>query len=83
MIDEMLMSDRREAAPFEITCLDLVPIRVHTAMIMRSAGTLAEAERELIEILDSQPNVGAQQQLVLTHNDMGIAPFCPDTRLIR
>jgi tetratricopeptide (TPR) repeat protein len=79
-IDEMLMSDRRDAALFEITCLldirpDLVPIRVHKAMIMRSAGNLAEAERELIEILDSQPNVEAQRQLALTYNDMGIGTF--------
>jgi tetratricopeptide (TPR) repeat protein len=80
MVDEMLMSDKREAALLEINSLleirpDLVPIRVHKAMIMRSAGNLAEAERELIDILDAQPNVEAQRQLALTYNDMGIGVF--------
>lgn len=79
-IDEMLMNDRREAALLEINSLleirpDLVPIRVHKAMIMRSAGNLAEAERELIDILDHTPNVEAQRQLALTYNDMGIGTF--------
>lgn len=79
-IDEMLMNDKREAALAEINSLleirpDLVPIRVHKAMIMRSAGNLAEAERELIEILDQTPNVEAQRQLALTYNDMGIGTF--------
>lgn len=79
-IDEMLMSDRREAALVEINTLleirpDLIPIRVHKAMIMRSAGNLAEAERELIDILDTTPNVEAQRQLALTYNDMGIGTF--------
>lgn len=79
-IDEMLMSDRREAALVEINSLleirpDLIPMRVHKAMIMRSAGNLAEAERELIAILDQTPNVEAQRQLALTYNDMGIGTF--------
>ncbi|OHS96518.1 TPR Domain containing protein [Tritrichomonas foetus] len=79
-IDEMLMNDRREAALLEINSLleirpDLVPIRVHKAMIMRSAGNLAEAERELIDILEHNPNVEAQRQLALTYNDMGIGTF--------
>lgn len=80
MIDEMLMNDRREAALTEINSLleirpDLVPMRVHKAMIMRSVGNLAEAERELINILDITPNHEAQRQLALTYNDMGIDTF--------
>ena len=79
-IDELLMNDKREAALAEINGLleirpDLTPIRVHKAMIMRSAGNLAEAERELIEILDKAPNIEAQRQLALTYNDMGIGTF--------
>ena len=79
-IDEMLMNDKREAALVEINSLleirpDLIPMRVHKAMIMRSAGNLAEAERELIAILDQTPNVEAQRQLALTYNDMGIGTF--------
>lgn len=79
-IDEMLMNDRREAALVEINSLleirpDLIPIRVHKAMIMRSAGNLGEAERELIDILEHIPNVEAQRQLALTYNDMGIGTF--------
>jgi len=79
-IDELLMNDRREAALLEINSLleirpDLVPMRVHKAMIMRSAGSLAEAERELIDILEQVPNVEAQRQLALTYNDMGIGTY--------
>ena len=79
-IDEMLMNDKREMALQEINSLleirpDLVPIRVHKAMIMRSVGNLAEAERELIDILEHNPNVEAQRQLALTYNDMGIGTF--------
>jgi tetratricopeptide (TPR) repeat protein len=79
-IDEMLVTDRRDEALVEIKSLleirpDLVPIRVHKAMIVRSAGNLAEAERELLDILEEQPNLEAQRQLALTYNDMGIATF--------
>jgi tetratricopeptide (TPR) repeat protein len=79
-IDELLMNDRRDDALFEINALleirpDLVPMRVHKAMIMRSAGSLSEAERELIEVLELQPNLEAQRQLALTYNDMGIATY--------
>ena len=79
-IDELLMNDRREEALTEINSLleirpDLVPMRVHKAMIMRSAGNLAEAERELIDILEQVPNIEAQRQLALTYNDMGIGTY--------
>jgi tetratricopeptide (TPR) repeat protein len=79
-IDEMLMNDRRDDALIEINSVleirpDLIPMRVHKAMIMRSAGNLAEAERDLIDILEQQPNVEAQRQLALTYNDMGIATY--------
>jgi hypothetical protein len=79
-IDELLMNSRRHGALFDSNALleirpDLVPMRVHEAMVMRSAGNLSEAERELIGILELQPNLEAQRQRALTYNDIGIATY--------